>query len=153
MISYITFVRDYVAGGIKSIFCRHARSGRQTCSHSTCWSSRLTPNKLLCLLVNQQSSQTANSLVISQKLLNQPSQQENAIIHLINMYEAIYSAAVFFCLEYLSSLFLAAVILICAIYLKFFCFDTAYTAKIQGESTGLFKMVVGVLTTCHTQYA
>jgi len=56
-------------------------------------------------LVNQQSSQTANSLVISQKLFNQPSQQENAIIHLINMYDAIYSAAMFFCLEYLSSLF------------------------------------------------
>jgi hypothetical protein len=47
-------------------------------------------------LVNQQSSQTANSLVISQKLFDQPSQQENAIIHLINMYDAIYSVAMFF---------------------------------------------------------
>jgi len=56
-------------------------------------------------LVNQQSNQTANSLVISQKLFDQPSQQENAIIHLITMHDTIYSAAMFFCLEYLSSLF------------------------------------------------
>lgn len=40
LISYITFVRDTGAGGIKSFFVsRHARSldlARKTCSHSTC---------------------------------------------------------------------------------------------------------------------
>jgi hypothetical protein len=64
-------------------------------------------------LVNQQSSQTANSLVIYQKLFDQPSQQENAIIHLINMHDAIYSVAIFFCLEYGAPV-LAAEILIYA---------------------------------------
>jgi hypothetical protein len=74
------------------------------------------PNKLLCLLVNQQSSQTANSLVISQKLLNQPSQQENVIIQLISMYDAIYSAAMFFCLECLSSLFGCSAFNLCNLF-------------------------------------
>jgi len=67
-------------------------------------------------LVNQQSSQTANSLVISQKLFDQPSQQENAIIHLINMYDAIYSVAMFFCLEYLNSLFGCSDINLCNLF-------------------------------------
>jgi hypothetical protein len=91
----------------------------------------LTPNKLLCILVNQQSNQTADNLVISQKLFYQPSQQENTIIHTIYMCDAIYSVAIFSCLEYLSP-FLVAEILISAIFLKLF-FDTAYIIKIEGE--------------------
>jgi hypothetical protein len=129
LVSYTTFIRDTGASGMTCcffFFCSNVKSGRPSRSNPAHWSSPRRPNKLLCLLANHQVSQIINSLVISQKLFNQPNQQENTIIHLIKLYDANYSVAMLFSLEYMVP-HLVAMILTSVNYSKHFSFDTAYT--------------------------